>query len=67
MEYIKIFNMTRVKTIDNSVETVILYTSISHMYGPRYLLYPHAAKAQASLCICTDLPEPSLLAYTKYG
>ena len=31
--------------------------------------YPHqrGAKAVASPCICADSPEPSLLAYTKYG
>ena len=35
--------------------------------GFGYLSYSRAAKALMSLCICADLPEPSLLAYTKYG
>ena len=32
-----------------------------------YLSHKRAANAQASLRICTDSPEPSLLAHTKYG
>ena len=32
-----------------------------------YFSNQRAAKAQASLRICTDSPEPLLLAYTKYG
>ena len=32
-----------------------------------YLSHCRASKAQASLCKCTGSPEPSLLAYTKYG
>ena len=32
-----------------------------------YLSYRRPAKAQASLCICAVLPEPSLFAHMKYG
>ena len=32
-----------------------------------YLSHQQAVMAQASLRINADLPEPSLLAYTKYG
>ena len=32
-----------------------------------YLSDSRAPQALVSLCICTDSPEPSLLAYTKYG
>ena len=31
----------------------------------QYLLHMQASKAQASLRICADLPEPSLLTYTR--
>ena len=32
-----------------------------------FLWHNRATKAQASLRICTNSPEPSLLAYTKFG
>ena len=41
------------KNISNSPQTRV----------HKILVYQRAAKAQASLCIGTDLPEPSLLTY----
>ena len=35
--------------------------------GFRYLSHRRVARAQASLRTCADSPEPSLLAYRKYG
>ena len=46
--------------------SVILNTD-SAMVPSTYHDDQQAGKAQVSLCICADLPEPSLLAYPKYA
>ena len=46
---------------------VYKYYRSQHMSSFLYLSHCQAKKAQASLCICADLPEPSMLAYTMFG
>ena len=46
---------------------VYKYYRSQHMSSFLYLSHCQAKKAQTSLCICADLPEPSMLAYTMFG
>ena len=71
-----VFRLCSVSTVAHVISTTwwhkrqdvaSTYLDIGQYTGFRYLSHQWAAKVQASLRIFGGLPEPSLLAYTKYG
>ena len=62
MQFSQINSSVKEKPCSRSVE-YLGFQPAQEIFIPHY----QATKAQASLCICTSLPESSLLAYLIYG